>query len=31
MIFQGFSESEMCLMKRFFDQMIANLEEDRTL
>lgn len=30
-IFKGFSESERCLMKRFFDQMIANLEEDRTL
>lgn len=24
-IFKGFSESEICLMKRFFDQMIANL------
>lgn len=26
-IFQGFSESEICLMKRFFDQMIKNLSE----
>lgn len=27
-VFQGFSESEICLMKRFFDQMIANLEAE---
>lgn len=25
LIFKGFSESEICLMKRFFDHMIANL------
>lgn len=25
LLFKGFSESEICLMKRFFDQMIANL------
>ena len=28
MVFSGFSESEMCLMKRFFDQMIKNLGGD---
>ena len=28
MVFAGFSESEMCLMKRFFDQMISNLGGD---
>ncbi len=27
-VFAGFSESEMCLMKRFFDQMIKNLGRD---
>ncbi len=27
-VFAGFSESEMCLMKRFFDQMIKNLGGD---
>lgn len=25
LLFRGFSESEICLMKRFFDQMIGNL------
>ena len=30
-IFKGFSESERCLMKRFFDQMIANLEAENNL
>ena len=25
LVFDGFSESEICLMKRFFDQMIQNL------
>lgn len=27
-VFRGFSESELCLMKRFFDQMIRNLGGD---
>lgn len=27
-VFAGFSDSEMCLMKRFFDQMIKNLGGD---
>lgn len=30
-IFKGFSESEKCLMKRFFDQMLANLEAENNL
>lgn len=30
-IFKGFSESERCLMKRFFDQMIVNLEAENNL
>lgn len=29
-LFKGFSESEMCLLKRFFDQMIANLGENNS-
>lgn len=28
LLFQGFSESEICLLRRFFLQMIQNLEED---
>ena len=28
-IFRGFSESEICLMKRFFKQMIENLEQTK--
>ena len=28
-IFHGFSESEICLMKRFFKQMIENLEQTK--
>ena len=27
-LFKGFSESEVCLLRRFFLQMIQNLEED---
>lgn len=27
-LFKGFSESELCLMKRLFDQMILNLSEE---
>lgn len=26
-LFKGFSESELCLLRRFFDQMIFNLEQ----
>lgn len=29
LVFQGFTESEQCLMKRFFDQMITNLAEKK--
>lgn len=29
MTFQGFSESELCLLRRFFAQMIDNLENDQ--
>lgn len=29
LVFQGFTESEQCLMKRFFDQMIENLTEKK--
>ena len=28
LMFKGFSESEICLLKRFFEQMITNLGED---
>lgn len=28
-VFRGFSESEICLMKRFFKQMIENLEQTK--
>ena len=28
LLFRGFSESEICLLRRFFLQMIQNLEED---
>ena len=27
-VFRGFSESELCLLRRFFLQMIQNLEDD---
>lgn len=29
LVFQGFTESEQCLMKRFLDQMIENLTEKK--
>lgn len=29
LIFRGFSESELCLIRRFFAQMIDNLEKDQ--
>lgn len=29
LVFQGFTEGEQCLMKRFFDQMIENLTEKK--
>ena len=29
LVFQGFTESEQCLTKRFFDQMIENLAEKK--